>query len=205
MVMTLLTKARLCRGLAALVPALALAATVAFVATADAQQPKKKGAQAAVPAPAIDVGAEGVWIDHTGRGAVEIIPCAVLAAAAAGAPPPPAATPDAPRQNLCGRIVWLQNPNDPKGRPLIDELNKNAAKRGAPICGLQIIGDAKPQADGSWDKGWIYDPEQGSSFDVELRLRSPETLQVKGYMGVKFLSETFVWRRAKQVPPKCGA
>ena len=42
------------------------------------------------------------------------------------------------------------------------------------------------------------------SFDLELQLRNPETLQVKGYMGVKFLSETFVWRRAKELPPKCG-
>ncbi len=204
MMMTALTKANLFRRLAVLAPALALAASVAVVVPADAQQAKKKGAQAAAPAPAIDPSAEGVWIDHTGRGAVEIIPCAVLAAAAAGAPPP-VADPAGPKQNLCGRIVWLQNPNDPKGRPLIDELNKNAAKRGAPICGLQILGEVKPQPDGSWDNGWIYDPEQGSSFDVELRLRNPETLQVKGYMGVKFLSETFVWRRAKQAPPRCGA
>ena len=99
--------------------------------------------------------------------------------------------------------MWLQNPNDDKGKPLIDHLNKNPAKRGAPICGLQIIGDAKPQSDGSWDKGWIYDPDQGSAFDVELRLRNPATLQVKGYLGVKFLSETYVWRRAKELPPKC--
>lgn len=204
MPMTMLAKVRLSRGLAALAPALLVAGSLSSVApfSADAQQPNKKGAQASVPAPAIDLGAEGVWIDHTGRGAVEIVPCATLAAAAAGAPPPPATS---AKQNLCGRIVWLQNHNDPQGRPLVDGLNKNAAKRGAPICGLQIIGEAKPQADGSWDKGWIYDPEQGSSFDVELRLRNPETLQVKGYMGVKFLSETFLWRRAKQTPPKCGA
>jgi uncharacterized protein (DUF2147 family) len=205
MSMTLLAKLRLGRSLATLAPALlagALACAAPF--SADAQQPaKKKGAQAAVPAPAVAAGPEGVWIDHTGRGAVEIAPCPVFAAAAAGSPPPP--LDPAVRQNLCGRIVWLQNPNDAQGRPLVDALNKNAAKRGAPICGLQIIGEAKPQADGSWDKGWIYDPEQGSSFDVELRLRNPETLQVKGYMGMKFLSETFVWRRAKEPPPKCGA
>ncbi len=205
MAMTSLAKASLCRSLAALLPALALAVTAAVFAPADAQQPNKKGAQAAVPT-AVDPGAEGVWIEHTGRGAVEIAPCAAIAAATGGAPPPPAAAaPDAPKPNLCGRIVWLQNPNDEKGRPLIDDLNKNAAKRGAPICGLQIIGDMKPQADGSWDKGWIYDPEKGSAFDLELRLRNPETLQVKGYLGIKLLSETYVWRRAKQAPPKCGA
>ena len=188
----------------------ALLAALSF-APAEAQQPPqpkpRKGAQAApaVPPPgAIETGAVGVWIDHTGRGAVEIAPCDAMTAGAPGAaaPPPPIAKPGEP-QNLCGRIVWLQDPNDKKGKPLIDDLNKDPAKRGAPICGLQIIGGVKPQTDGSWDKGWIYDPEQGSAFDVELRLRNPETLQVMGYLGVKFLSETYVWRRAKQLPPKC--
>ena len=202
------------RGLAAsaLLCAAAMLFTTLSFAPADAQQPQpqqkppRKGAQAApaVPPPgAIDPGAVGVWIDHTGRGAVEIVPCSTLPPPTAAAPPPrPSANPVEP-VNLCGRIVWLQNPNDAKGKPLIDDLNKNAAKRGAPICGLQIIGEVKPQSDGSWDKGWIYDPEQGSAFDVELRLRNPETLQVKGYLGVKFLSETYVWRRAKELPPKC--
>lgn len=196
---------RVGRGLAAsaLLCAAAAVLTALSFAPAEAQQPRpRKDTQAAPAGPpgAIDPGAVGVWIDHTGRGAVEIAPCG--ASAPGAAPPPPSAKPVEP-VNLCGRIVWLQNPNDGKGKPLIDDLNKNAAKRGAPICGLQIIGDARPQSDGSWDKGWIYDPEQGSSFDVELRLRNPETLQVKGYLGVKFLSETYVWRRAKQLPPKC--
>ena len=182
------------RGLAArptmILAALLFAALVVPGAEAQ-QQTQRRGAQAAVPAvPAPEPSPLGVWIDHTGRGAVEITPCATDA--------PPSAS------NLCGRIVWMKAPNDEKGQPLRDTLNKNAARRGQPICGLQIIGDVKPQPNGSWDKGWIYDPEQGSSFDLELQLRNPETLQVKGYMGVKFLSETFVWRRAKELPAKCN-
>lgn len=191
---------RVRRGPAATLPALTLAALIIALATpaAQAQQPPpRKGAQAAVPAvpavPAPEPTPHGIWIDHTGRGAIEIAPC--IADAAPG-------TPEA--ASLCGRIVWMKNPNDEKGQPLRDTLNKNAARRGQPICGLQIIGDVKPQPNGSWDKGWIYDPEQGSSFDLELRLRNPETLQVKGYMGVKFLSETYFWRRAKEPPPKCN-
>jgi uncharacterized protein (DUF2147 family) len=125
----------------------------------------------------------GLWIDHTGRGAVEIVPCA---------------------QNLCGRIVWLKEPNDKSGHPLRDTKNEDRAKRSQPICGLQILGGLQQMSDGSWDKGWIYDPEQGSSFDVELRLMSPDVLQVKGYKGLKFLSETYQWKRAQVPPaPKC--
>jgi len=143
-----------------------------------APQGKSASAQAGAPP------AAGVWIDHTGRGAVEIAPCP---------------------EGLCGRIVWLQQPNDKSGQLLRDEKNEDRAKRSQPICGLQIIGGLKLQSDGSWDNGWIYDPEQGEKFDVELRLRNPDQLQVKGYKGVKFLSETYQWKRAATPPePRCA-
>lgn len=151
-----------------------------------AQQPGKATApQARSAAPQnAPPGPTGLWIDHTGRGAVEIVSCA-----------------DA----LCGRIIWLQQPNDKAGQLLRDEKNEDRAKRSQPICGLQIIGGVKLQSDGSWDNGWIYDPEQGERFDVEIRLRSPDQLQVKGYKGVKFLSETYQWKRATTPPePRCA-
>jgi uncharacterized protein (DUF2147 family) len=36
----------------------------------------------------------GIWLDHTGRGAVEIVNCGA---------------------NLCGKVVWLKDKNDAKG------------------------------------------------------------------------------------------
>ncbi len=148
-----------------------------------AQRAPPASAPAPVPTPAVATGAVGLWIDHTGRGAVEIVPCG---------------------QNLCGRIVWMKQPNDAKGQPLRDGLNPDKAKRGRAVCGLQVIGGLERQRDGSWDNGWIYDPEQGESFDVEVRLLGPEKLQVKGYKGLKFLNETFQWTRAATPPqPLC--
>jgi uncharacterized protein (DUF2147 family) len=162
------------------------ATAVAMSQPSTAQHPGKATApqaRSAVPQNA-PPGPTGLWIDHTGRGAVEITPCA-----------------DA----LCGRIVWLQQPNDKTGQLLRDEKNEDRAKRAQPICGLQIIGGVKLQSDGSWDNGWIYDPEQGERFDVEIRLRSPDQLQVKGYKGLKFLSETYQWKRAATAPePRCA-
>ena len=69
---------------------------------------------------------------------------------------------------------------------------------------MQVIGDLKLQQNGAWDTGWIYDPKEGKSYDVEIMLRGPDRLQVKGYMGVKFLSETFVWQRAPADLPRCS-
>ncbi len=126
------------------------------------------------PAP----GVNGVWIDHTGRGAVEILPCG---------------------DKVCGRVAWLQQPTDAKGAPAKD-------KKGRALCGLQIIGDLKLQPNGrTWDGGWIYNPDEGETFNVEIQLKSRDTLQVVGYMGVKFLSETYVWKRAPNTLAACSA
>lgn len=171
-------------------------AALAFVATmtpavGQAPTPSKKAPSNAAtpvpPAPAaapVPEGPLGVWLDHTGRGAVEIVPCAT---------------------ELCGRIVWMKEPIDKTGKPLVDSQNSDQTRRNAPICGLQIIGGLKQQRDGSWDNGWIYDPEQGESFDLEVRLLKDQSLQVKGYKVVKFLNETFKWQRLADTPgPRCA-
>ena len=129
-------------------------------------------------------GYPGVWYDDTGRGAVEVLPCG---------------------DRLCGRIVWLKETTDKAGRPIIDDLNPDPKLKRRPVCGIDVIGGLKRQSGGIWDEGWIYDPKQGKQFDVELKLRSADSLQVMGYLGVKFLSETFVWKRAPADLKRCAA
>jgi uncharacterized protein (DUF2147 family) len=89
--------------------------------------------------------------------------------------------------NLCGRLVWLK-----------DTKNNQ-------VCGTQIIGDVKPVASGKWDGGWIYDPEKDEKYSVELTLLSDQSLKVMGYMGTKWLSETYMWKRAPADLKRCGA
>jgi uncharacterized protein (DUF2147 family) len=121
-------------------------------------------------------GIAGLWIDHTGRGGVEIQPCG---------------------NHLCGRVAWLQQPTDPKGAPAKD-------RQGRTLCGLQIIGDLHQTSSYSWDGGWIYSPDDDETFSVELQLKSRDTLQVLGYMGMKVLGETFVWKRAPTTLAACA-
>ena len=134
-----------------------------------------------VAAPQPDVA--GLWIDHSGQGAVEVYACGAL---------------------ICGRVAWIKVPLDAQGRALMDGRNPDPAKRSKPMCGVQIIGNAARQPNGTWDNGWIYNPEDGGTFSVELQLRGPDTLQVKGYAGLKFLSETFTWKRAPANLKRCG-
>ena len=132
----------------------------------------------------------GIWFDDTGKGAVEIAPCD-KAGGTAG--------------QLCGRIVWLREPNGENGKPLTDGYNPDPDMRARPICGLQVLGNLSPQPDGAWDAGWVYDPKVGKAYDVEVRLEGRDQLTVTGYKGIKLLGKTFVWKRAPPTLPKCAS
>ena len=90
--------------------------------------------------------------------------------------------------NLCGHIVWAR-----------DEADSGKG------CGKQIIGDVEPQGSGLWDGGWIYDPDTGKRYDVELKLLDDNRLRVKGYARVKFFSRSMIWTRAPADIKRCNA
>ena len=85
---------------------------------------------------------------------------------------------------LCGRIVWL----------------KNAAHKS--VCGTAIIGGGK-RVGNSYDTGWIYSPERGKKYNVEITLQG-NSLKVMGYAGSKMLSKTMVWKRAPSSLKRCA-
>jgi uncharacterized protein (DUF2147 family) len=133
------------------------------------------GVAAQTPAP----DATGVWIDHTGQGAVEIAPCSDPGGNPAG-------------NRLCGRVVWLKNP----------EHRSVSGKR---VCGAQVLGDLRKEGRNQWDSGWIYNPEDEERFSAALELANPDTLKVTGYLGIRLLGETFTWRRATTSLQPCTA
>lgn len=130
----------------------------------------------------------GLWYNHSGKGAVEIRPCGDAGNEA---------------KRLCGFIVWLSEPNGRNGKPLTDGYNSNPAKRDRPICGLPVLGDLQRSSAGGWDFGWVYDPEQGASFDAAIVAKSADRLVLTGYKGVRFFSKSFVWKRAPDDLPRC--
>lgn len=110
-------------------------------------------------------GPTGIWVNDTGRGAIEIKPCG---------------------DKLCGSVVWVKSDADAKG------------------CGKQIIGDVVSSGGGRWGSGWIYSPERGRKYNVELTPLRNGTLRVTGYAGLRFLSKTMIWTRAPADLQLCG-
>lgn len=94
-----------------------------------------------------------------------------------------------------GKIIWMQNPNT-NGKPTLDTKNPDLKLKTRPLTGLTILGGLQYE-DGAWKDGKIYDPKSGKTYSCELKLRTDQILQVKGYLGFAFVGKTVEWTRIK--------
>jgi len=95
-----------------------------------------------------------------------------------------------------GRIVWLKEPNDPEtGEPKLDKNNPDESMHSAPLRGYRMLKDFVYQGDGEWAEGTIYDPENGSTYSCVIKLEDENTLDIRGYIGVKTFGRSDVWKR----------
>jgi uncharacterized protein (DUF2147 family) len=93
-----------------------------------------------------------------------------------------------------GKFVWLKKATDAKGQPLTDTENPNAALRKQPLMNLVMLTNMYFD-NKKWKGGTIYNPDSGKSYKCEMWQKSPETLNVRGYLGLFYGTET--WTRAK--------
>ena len=100
---------------------------------------------------------------------------------------------------LCGRIVWLERPRTPAGQPDVDHLNPDPTLRQRPLCGLTIIWGLQPDSPGHWSNGWLYDPQDGITYDVTAELTAPDTISARVYRGVPLFGRTEILNRDPQL------
>lgn len=97
-----------------------------------------------------------------------------------------------------GRIVWLKEPNDPEtGEAKLDKNNPDESMHSAPLRGYRMLKDFVYQGDGKWAEGTIYDPENGNTYSCDIELTDENTLDIRGYIGMKTFGRTDVWKRLK--------
>jgi len=95
-----------------------------------------------------------------------------------------------------GKIVWLKDQNNNKGKPKVDENNPNQALRNTPIIGLIFLKDfVYSPNDKQWIDGSIYDPKSGRTYKSTLWLNDNNSIKVRGYWGI--LYNTATWTRIK--------
>lgn len=121
----------------------------------------------------------GLWFTANQRSVVRIAPCG---------------------EDFCGVVTWMKEPNGPDGKPKIDRLNEDPAKRGKPVLGLEILQNLAV-ADDHW-RGKAYNPEDGKTYDITFKVISDdsgERAELEGCV-LKILCKTEVFTRAQSVP-----
>jgi uncharacterized protein (DUF2147 family) len=98
---------------------------------------------------------------------------------------------------LCGRIVWLLRPRTPAGQPDLDTLNPEPSLRQRHLCGLTIIWGLQPGAPDHG--GWLYDPQDGVTYNVTAELVSPTTISARVYRGDPLFGRTEILTRDPQL------
>src|SRR5512140_556659 len=112
----------------------------------------------------------GVWNNEEKDGKIEIFKC---------------------DGKYCGKVVFAKEPNYPAGStegtpgtPRLDHNNPDPAKRSVPIIGLRIVHDFTFSGDSVWEGGTVYDPKNGKTYRGKLTLASPDTLILRGFIGI---------------------
>ena len=97
-----------------------------------------------------------------------------------------------------GKIIWLKEPNDPStNKPKLDAKNPNASLRGRALMGLNVMTGFEFDGGNVWDEGKIYNPEDGKEYSCKMTLKDPNTLDVRGYVGISLIGKTQTWTRIK--------
>jgi uncharacterized protein (DUF2147 family) len=106
----------------------------------------------------------GAWLTADGHGVIDIARCG-----------------DA----LCGRIVGIDRS---PGVPAPTDV------QGRSQCGLTIITNEKPEADGTW-LGRITDPRDGGTYRAKLWVDNSGNLRLRAFIGIPELGATQIWHR----------
>jgi uncharacterized protein (DUF2147 family) len=93
-------------------------------------------------------------------------------------------------ENFCGKITWLKNPND------LDTKNPDPEKQKLKVLGMDMLWGFNFK-DGKWVDGHIYDPDSGNTYKCKMWLKSPDKLNVKGYVGIPLFGRSELWTRVK--------
>ena len=93
-------------------------------------------------------------------------------------------------------LLWLKDPiNLETGKPKLDINHPDKATRSRQIMGIINIWGFKYAESNKWDGGNIYDPKNGNTYSSIIKMENPNTLKVRGYVGISFIGRTDTWTR----------
>ena len=95
-----------------------------------------------------------------------------------------------------GKIVWLNEPDGPDGKPARDRNNPDANLRSRQLIGLNML-DGLKKTGSEYSGGKIYDPGNGKTYNCSMKVEG-DVLKVRGSLDKKgLLGRTMDWFRVK--------
>ncbi|HEY0110845.1 MAG TPA: DUF2147 domain-containing protein, partial [Fibrella sp.] len=79
--------------------------------------------------------------------------------------------------------------------PKLDSKNPEANLKSRPLLNLNIMTGFSYDGSNVWDDGKIYNPEDGKTYSCKMTLKNPNTLDVRGYVGISLIGKTQTWTR----------
>jgi len=116
----------------------------------------------------------GLWMAESRKVAIEIYPC---------------------EEHLCGKVAWVIKPYRNNGDFKRDKRNPDPALRQRGYCGIEVITGLKPKRADYWRSGRFYYPKKGKTFDVDIKLKGGDRLELRVYLGIRLLGMTETWFR----------
>ena len=100
-----------------------------------------------------------------------------------------------------GRINFVQAPDGTymgivswSAEPKKDVNNKDPKLRDRPIVGIVIMWHLRYD-DGEYVDGYVYNTEDGGTYRMKAEVLSPESLKIRGYVGIALFGQTKTWSR----------
>jgi uncharacterized protein (DUF2147 family) len=86
-----------------------------------------------------------------------------------------------------GILSWSADPRK-------DAHNKDPNLRDRSLVGIVLIWHLRYD-DGEYVDGSIYNPEDGGTYRLKAEVLSPDSLKVRGYLGISLFGQNRVWSR----------
>ena len=86
-----------------------------------------------------------------------------------------------------GIMTWASEPRK-------DVHNKDPKLRDRSLVGTVLMWHLRYD-DGEYVDGYVYNPEDGGTYRMKAEVQSPESLKLRGYLGIALFGQTKVWSR----------
>ena len=86
-----------------------------------------------------------------------------------------------------GILTWSADPKK-------DVNNKDPKLQDRPLVGIVLMWHLRYD-DGEYVDGYVYNPEDGGTYRMKAEVLSPESLKIRGYLGIALFGQSKTWLR----------